>query len=77
VLAADGAFGTDGAFSALAPVPEALLCKGVRRAVLAFLAKEGAIMGDLREKMLGWRYCGGFSAHNQVRVGARDGRTDS
>ena len=26
--------------------------------------------------MLGWRYCGGFSAHNQVRVGAedRDGR---
>jgi hypothetical protein len=22
--------------------------------------------------MLGWRYCGGFSAHNQVRVARED-----
>ncbi len=45
-----------------------------RRAVLAFLAKERAITDELRAKMLGWRYCGGFSAHNQVRVGNREGR---
>ena len=39
--------------------------------------KERAITDELRVKMLGWRYCGGFSAHNQVRVGAYDaeGRT--
>jgi len=76
VLAADGVFGADGTFIALPPVPEALLCEGFRRAVLAFLAKERAIADELRVKMLGWRYCGGFSAHNQVRVGAedRDGR---
>lgn len=42
----------------------------------AFLAKERTITNELRAKMLGWCYCGGFSAHNQVRVGAedRDGR---
>ena len=53
-------------------VPEALLCEGFRRAVLAFLAKEGAISGELRTKMLGWRHVGGFSAHNRVRVAAED-----
>ena len=74
VLAADGVFPTDGTFTALPPVPEALLCEGFRLAVLAFLVKEGAITGELRAKMLGWRYCGGFSAHNQVRVGDREGR---
>ena len=36
--------------------------------MLAFLVKERAITDELRVKMLGWRYCGGFSAHNQVRV---------
>ena len=40
--------------------------------MLAFLVKERAITDELREKMLGWRYCGGFSAHNQVRVSAHD-----
>ena len=74
VLAADGVFGADGGFIALPAVPEALLCEGFRRAVLAFLVKERAITGELRTKMLGWRYCVGFSAHNQVRVGDREGR---
>ena len=74
VLAADGVFGAEGAFIALPPVPEALLTEGFRQEVLAFLMKEGAIADELRVKMLGWRYCGGFSAHNQVRVGERDGR---
>ncbi len=40
--------------------------------MLAFLVKERAITDELRVKMLGWRYCGGFSAHNQVRAGAHD-----
>ena len=64
----------DGRFTALAPVPEALLAEGFRRAVLAFLVKAGAIADELRVKMLGWRYCGGVSAHNRVRVGDREGR---
>ena len=58
VLAADGVFGAE----------------GFRRAVLAFLVKAGAITHELGVKMLGWRYCGGFSAHNRVRVGDREGR---
>ena len=33
VLATDGVFGADGAFTALPPVPEALLAEGFRRAV--------------------------------------------
>ena len=74
VLAADGVFGAEGTFTALPPVPEALLAEGFRRAVLAFLVKAGAITHELRVKMLGWRYCGGFSAHNRVRVGNREGR---
>ena len=53
-------------------MPEALLAEGFRRAVLEFLVKERAITDELRTKMLGWRYCGGFSAHNQVRVAAAD-----
>ena len=68
VLAADRVFGTDGRFIACPPVPEALLAEGFRRAVLAFLVKAGAIANVLREKLLGWRHTGGFSAHNQVRV---------
>ena len=34
--------------------------------------KERSITDALRTKLLGWRYCGGFSAHNRVRVGAHD-----
>ena len=55
VFAADGVFGAEGTFTALPPVPEALLAEGFRRAVLAFLVKAGAITDELRVKMLGWR----------------------
>ena len=55
-------------------MPEALLAEGFRRAVLAFLVKERAIADKLRVKMLGWRHGGGFSAHNRVRIGDREGR---
>ena len=72
MLAADGVFAAEGRFTACPPVPEALLAEGFRRAVLAFLVKERSITGELRTKLLGWRYCGGFSAHNQVGVGAHD-----
>ena len=41
-------------------------------AKIAFLVKERSITDELRAKLLGWRYCGGFSAHHQVRVGAHD-----
>jgi hypothetical protein len=74
VLAADGVFGADGTFIAVAPVPEALLAEGFRRAVLEFLSANEALSEELCAKMLGWRYCGGFSAHNQVRVIDREGR---
>lgn len=59
VLAADGVFGADGTFLCLPPV-------------LEFLTGNKAISGELRAKMLGWRYFGGFSAHNRVRVAAED-----
>ena len=74
VLAADGVFGANGTFIAVAPVPEALLAEGFRRAVLEFLSANEALCEELCAKMLGWRYCGGFSAHNQVRVIDREGR---
>jgi Putative transposase len=67
VLATDGAFLPDGRFVPLPAVSQALLAEPFRRAVLGFLAEEGAISGELRCKLLGWRYSG-FSAHNQVRV---------
>ena len=41
--------------------------EGFRRAVLGFLVGKGAVSGDLRCKLLGWRHSG-FSVHNQVRV---------
>ena len=72
VLAADGVFGAEGRFIALPAVPEALLAEGFRRAVLAFLTANDAISEELCAKMLGWRHCGGFSAHNQVRVATED-----
>ena len=73
VLAADWVFGADGTFIAVPTVTEALLAEGFRRAVLEFLTANDALSEDLWAKMLGWRYCGGFSAHDQVRV-ARDDR---
>ena len=72
VLAADGVFGADGTFIAVSPVPEALLAEGFRRAVLEFLTANEALSEELCAKMLDWRYCGGFSAHNQVRVARED-----
>jgi hypothetical protein len=71
VLAAGGAFLADGRFVALPAVPQALLAEGFRRAVLAFLVKNGALSEELRQRMLGWRHSG-FSAHNEVRVKAED-----
>ncbi len=71
VLAADGAFLPDGTLVPLPAVPEGLLVEGFRRAVLEFLVQHAAISGELRFKLLGWRYSG-FSAHNQVRVTAGD-----
>ena len=37
------------------------------RAVLGLLVGKGAVSGDLRCKLLGWRHSG-FSVHNQMRV---------
>ncbi|MGH8702459.1 MAG: hypothetical protein ACREVR_14995, partial [Burkholderiales bacterium] len=47
VLAADRAFLPDGTFVALPPVPEELLAEGLRRAVLGFLAQNGAISATM------------------------------
>ena len=40
--------------------------------MLEFLTANEALSEELCAKMLGWRYCGGFSAHNQVRVARED-----
>ena len=48
--------------------PKRSLAGDFRRAVLAFLVKERAITDELRVKMLGWRYCGGFSAKRNFQV---------
>jgi len=71
VLAADGAFLPDGRFAPLPAVPEPLLVESFRRAVLEFLVRAQALSGEMRDRMLGWRYSG-FSVHNQVRVDAQD-----
>jgi hypothetical protein len=42
-----------------------------RKEVLALLHREGLVSEGRAEKMLAWRHTG-FSAHNAVRVGARD-----
>jgi hypothetical protein len=57
---------------ALPPVPEGLLAEGFRRALLEFLVKARAIPDELRSRLLGWRHFGGFSVHNQVRLGGHD-----
>jgi hypothetical protein len=56
VFAADGVFRADGAFVSLPAIPEALLERGFRRAVLRFLVRQGAVSEQLRDRMLGWRY---------------------
>src|SRR3990172_2990585 len=71
VLCADEVFRANGTFVPLPPIPEALLERGFRRAVLDFLVRERAISEELCGRMLGWRYSG-FSVHNQVRVAAED-----
>jgi transcriptional regulator with XRE-family HTH domain len=48
-------FRADGAFVSLPAIPEALLERGFRRAVLQFLVRQGAISEQLRDRMLGWR----------------------
>jgi len=71
VLAADGAFDGDGGFTVLAPIPSKVLEPWFRAEVLALLRCEGMVSEVLAEKMLAWRHTG-FSAHNSVRVRARD-----
>jgi len=70
VLAADGAFDADGAFTVLPPIPRTVLEPWLRKDVLALLRREGLVSEALAEKMLAWRHTG-FSAHNAVRVGSR------
>lgn len=43
-----------------------------RKRLLDFLVTERAIAEELCTRILAWRHGGGFSAHNQVRVGADD-----
>jgi hypothetical protein len=58
VPCADGVFRVDGTFAPLPPIPEALLERGFRRAVLDFLVEEGVTSEELRRRMLGSRYSG-------------------
>ncbi len=71
MLAADGVFDGDGDFSVLPPIPRKLLEPRLRAEVIALLRREGLISDRLAERMLAWRHTG-FSAHNSVRLGARD-----
>ena len=71
VLAADGAFDADGGFRVLPPIPRKLLEPWFRKEVLALLPREGLVSEGLAATMLTWRHTG-FSAHNSVRVHARD-----
>ncbi|HEY5636504.1 MAG TPA: transposase [Burkholderiales bacterium] len=71
VLAADGVFAAEGGFTVLPPVPRKVLEPWFRAEVLALLRREGLITDLLAQRMLGWRHTG-FSAHNAVRIRARD-----
>ena len=71
VLAADGVFDADGGFTVLPPIPRKVLEPWLRKEVLALLRREGLVSAALAEKMLTWRHTG-FSAHNSVRLSARD-----
>jgi len=51
-----------------------LLVEGFRRAVLGFLVGKGAVSGDLRCKLLGWRHSG-FSVQVRVEEGDAAGRS--
>ena len=68
---ADGAFDADGGFRVLPPIPRKILEPWFRNEVLALLRHEGLVSAALAAKMLAWRHTG-FSAHNSVRLGARD-----
>ena len=71
VLAEDGAFDADGGFKVLPPIPRKRIEPWFRAEALALLRREGLVSEGLAETMLTWRHTG-FSAHNSVRVHARD-----
>lgn len=71
VLAADGVFDADGGFTVLPPIPRKVLEPWFWAEVLALLLREALVSEVLAERMLAWRHTG-FSAHNSVRVRARD-----
>lgn len=71
VLAADGAFDADDGFTVLPPIPRKVIEPWFRKEVLTLLRREGLVSEAFAEKMLAWRHTG-FSAHNSVRLGARD-----
>ena len=71
VLAADGVFGEDGAFTVLPAIPAKLLELEFRAAVFKLLVGEGVLSAQLAAAMLAWRHSG-FSVHNGVRVRAGD-----
>jgi len=71
VLAPDGVFDADSGFTVLRPMPRKVLESWFRAEMLALLRREGLVSKSLTEKMLAWRHTG-FSAHNSVRVRARD-----
>lgn len=62
LLAADGVFDAEGAFTVLPPIPRKVLEPWFRTEVLVLLRREGLVSEALAEKMLAWRYIG-FSAH--------------
>ena len=70
-LVADGVFQTNGIFRVLPPIPTEVLEKGLREKVFALLKREGCIDDKLIERMRAWRHTG-FSAHNGVKLRARD-----
>ena len=71
VLAADGVFDELGRFTSLPPLPRKQIEPWFRAEVLALLRREGLVSEGLAATMLTWRHTG-FSAHNAVRVHARD-----
>ncbi len=71
VLAADGVFRVDAAFTGVPAIPSKLLEFGFRSEVLNLLLAEGAISEQLAASFRGWRHTG-FSVHNAVRVRGDD-----
>jgi hypothetical protein len=66
-LGADGIFSESGVFRVLPPIPNELLERQLRHAVLELLLEEEAITEELVAKLLSWRHSG-FSVDNRVRV---------